>query len=152
MSRFQTEKETYNRCLSEGKIIPLNRIDINKIRTMIEIAEEDLRSAKLLQTDKRPNWNTIYKLNYDVLHILVESFLMFDKVKSLNHQCLFSYLCINHPELELDWNFFEQIRTRRNGINYYGSKVSSDDWKEIRLQLSLYTSLLKKEIKKKLMT
>lgn len=94
-------------------------------------------------------WNSVYKLHYDALHGLVEGFLRFDKVKSENHQCLFAYLCKKHPELELDWDFFEKIRTKRNGINYYGTPVNQNDWKEAELQLTLYFNKLKKEIEKK---
>jgi len=65
-----------------------------------------------------------------------------DKVKSQNHQCLFSYLCAKHPELELDWGFFEKIRTKRNGVHYYGNPISKNDWKEIELQLGLYVNTI----------
>ena len=82
--------------------------------------------------------------------ILVESYLCFDRIKSLNHQCLFAYLCIKYPELELSWEFFEKIRTKRNGINYYGQPVTSEDWKEVELQFKLYISTIKKEIEKKI--
>jgi len=50
----------------------------------------------------------------------------------------------------LDWNFFEKIRTKRNGITYYGTPVNDKDWKEAAVQFQLYTNLLKKEIKQKL--
>ena len=80
-------------------------------------------------------WSIIFRNYYDVLRQLVEAFIRFDKIKSLNHQCLFAYLCIKHPELELSWEFFEKIRTKRNGINYYGQPVSYNDFKVIELQL-----------------
>jgi len=71
-------------------------------------------------------------------------------VKSFNHKCLFAYLCVKHPELELDWNFFEKIRTIRNGIHYYGIAISQKDWKEVELQMNLYIKLLKKAVEDKL--
>ena len=85
-----------------------------------------------------------------MIHQLVESLLIFDKVKSTNHQCLFASLCVKHPELELSWDFFEKIRTKRNGMNYYGAPVQDKDWKEVGLQFELYINLLTKEIKKRL--
>jgi len=99
---------------------------------------------------KKERFNSAYKLFYDVLHIVVEAYLCFDKVKSLNHQCLFAYLCEKHPELELSWDFFEKIRTKRNGINYYGQPVNSKDWKEIELQMGMYIKLIRKAIKEKI--
>lgn len=79
---------------------------------------------------------------------LVLEELDLEKIKSDNHQCLFAYLCHHHPELELNWDFLEKIRTKRNGINYYGMPISFKDWKEIELQLKLYIKKLKEEIQK----
>jgi hypothetical protein len=53
------------------------------------------------------------------------------------------------PSIDKILNFFEKIRTKRNGINYYSSKVSEKDWKEVKIQL-IYTSiLLRKRLIKK---
>ena len=148
MPASKTKEEAYKECLSNNLIIQKEEIDIDKIRSMVQIVDEYLESGKDDLIKKR--FNSAYCSYYDVLRELVEAFLLFDKVKSLNHQCLFAYLCINHLELELDWNFFEKIRTKRNGINYYGDPVNEKDWKEVELQFNLYIDLLKKEIKKKL--
>ena len=149
MPKILTKEEAYNKCETEGMFIPKKEIDKDKINSMLEIIEEDLITINELK-EKMDRWNTIYKLSYDVIHTLTEAFLMFDKIKSLNHQCLFAYLCIKHPELEFDWNFFEKIRTKRNGINYYGSSVAKQDYKDIEVQIFLYINTLKKTIKEKL--
>ncbi len=52
--------------------------------------------------------------------------------------------------MELDWDFFEKIRTKRNGINYYGTPVTQDDLKEIELQINIYIKAIKKEVEKKI--
>src|SRR3989344_6369220 len=113
MPKELTLDQTYDQCISGGNIILQDFIDDNRINSMIKIATDDLESAKSLIKNKDPRWGSIYKLYYDVIHQLAEALLLLDKVKSQNHQCLFSYLCIKHPELELDWNFFEKIRTKR---------------------------------------
>ena len=100
------------------------------------IAESDSEAGNTLMKtiDKKSNqWSSAYKLHYDALHELVGAFLRFDKIKSDNHQCLFAYLCEKHLELEFNWDFFEKIRTKRNGINYYGKPVTYEDWKEVAL-------------------
>ncbi len=148
MSKFFTADEAYSSCQEKGFLMSQTKVDIKKIEANLRIAEEDLATAKDPVKNKR--WNSAYKLFYDVLHILVEAYLCFDRIKSLNHQCLFAYLCINHSELELSWEFFEKIRTKRNGINYYGQPVTNEDWKVVELQFNLYISILKKEIEKKL--
>ncbi|MCX6710572.1 MAG: hypothetical protein NTZ02_00600 [Candidatus Woesearchaeota archaeon] len=150
MPKFLTLKESYEKCLSDGSIIPQNQVDILKIESMLEIIKEDIESAKELKSKKETPWNTIYKLYYDALHTLAEALLRFDRIKSSNHQCLFSYLCTKHTELELDWSFFEKVRTKRNGINYYGSKATSKDWKEIEVQLYLYIKALTEAVEQKI--
>jgi uncharacterized protein (UPF0332 family) len=117
---------------------------------MIQIANDDLESAKALLQTKDPKYGSIYKLYYDVLHQFTEALLLFDKVKSQNHQCLYSYLCIKHPELDLNWDFFEKIRTKRNGVQYYGNQIIEKDWTEIQLQLELYIKTLNEEINHKI--
>ena len=83
---------------------------------------------------------------YDALHLLVEAYLIFDKVKSNNHECLFAYLCMKHPSLELDWDFFERVRVRRNGIFYDSRPIKKEELDEDLLGFQIYISLFKKEI------
>lgn len=148
MPKSKTIKECFESCQAKGFLEKIEEINYEKIKTNLRIAEEDLATAKDPIKNKR--WNSAYKLFYDVLHILVEAYLSFDKIRSLNHKCLFAWLCIKHPELEFSWEFFEKIRTKRNGINYYGQPVDHEDWKAIEVQIQLYISTLKKEIGKKL--
>ena len=126
---------------------------MDKIKSTLDIAKGDTEAANSIKKNlprQSNQWNSVYKLYYDALHELTESFLCFEKVKIDNHQCLFAYLCENHPELEFSWDFFEKVRTRRNGINYYGTPVSYDDWNEVELQFNLYINKLTCEIKKRL--
>jgi len=169
MPEFKSVKEVFDKCLLDNLIKSKTDIDTDKIQSIFKIVEEYIESGKDDLTKER--WNSAYCSYYDVLRELTEAFLLFDKIKILNHQCLFAYLCTKHPELELDWNFFEKhknfkrnfwlpkkyeynffrgIRTKRNGINYYGTPVDDKDWKEIELQLYLYVKLLKRKIKEKL--
>ena len=153
MPEYLTQKEAFGKCKREGKIIIIEQVDEEKIKATLAIADGDVESANILRKNLPKNsnqWNSVYKLYYDALHELAESFLQFERIKIDNHQCLFSYLCEKHPQLEFSWDFFEKVRTKRNGINYYGTPVDSDDWKEVELQFALYVKKLREEIKKKL--
>jgi len=153
MPRYLTKKEAFMKCKKEGKFIFIENTNEEKIRTTLKISDGDIESAKTIMKNlpkKSNQWNGVYKLYYDALHELVDSFLNFDKVKIDNHQCLFVYLCEKHPELEFSWDFFEKIRTKRNGINYYGVPVDFDDWKEVGIQFKIYIKKIKEEINKKL--
>ena len=155
MPKYLTQKEAFKKCQIEGRFIPQENIDIDKVKSMLEIAQSDFKSAKEIKKNlskESKQWNTAYKLSYDALHELVEAFLRFDKIKFNNLQCLFAYLCEKYPELEFNWDFFEKVRTKRNGINYYGTPISSEDWKEVELQFNLYIKKLREEIERKLRT
>ena len=152
MPKYLTQKEAFMKCRKEGKFIVIEETDIEIIKSTLNIAEADVESANFIKKnlpEQSNQWNSVYKLYYDALHELVESFLIFEKIKIDNHQCLFAYLCEKCPKLEFDWDFFEKVRTKRNGINYYGTPVSFDDWKEVELQFILYIKKLKEEINKK---
>lgn len=153
MPKQLTQKEAFEKCIIEGRIIPRLETDTEKIRTILKIAEADFEAAKKIKvglTKDSMQWNSVFKLHYDVLHELVDAFLCFDKVKLENHQCLFAFLCEKHPDLLLNWDFLEKIRTKRNGILYYGLPVAEKDWKEVELQFGVYISLINKEINNKL--
>ena len=153
MYKERTQKNIYEKCENEGSFLPTNEIEIGKIKSMLKIALTDLESSNewIKKASKESGqWNAILKINYDILHLLVEAFILFDKLKITTHKCLFVYLCEKHPELELDWNFFEKIRTIRNGSVYYGKLITYKDWEETELQLTLYINTLKKEIELKL--
>lgn len=153
MPEYITQKEAFLKCRKEGRFIVIEETDLKKIKSTLTIAEGDVEAANSIKKNlpKLSNqWNSVYKLYYDALHELAESFLRFDKIKIDNHQCLFAYICEKHPELEFSWDFFEKIRTKRNGINYYGTPITFEDWKDSELQFNLYINTLKDEIKKKI--
>ena len=153
MPKYLTQKEAFLKCTREGKFITTEDIDIEKIKSTFKISEGDVESADYIKKslpNESNQWNSVYKLYYDALHELTESFLRFEKIKIDNHQCLFAYLCEKHQDLDFNWDFFEKVRTKRNGINYYGIPINYNDWKEVEVYLRLYIKKLKKEIKKRL--
>ncbi len=153
MPKYLTKKEAFLKCKKEGRFIIVEEIDIEKIKCTLKIAEGDVESANSIKKnllEKSNQWNSVYKLYYDALHELAESFLSFEKIKIDNHQCLFVYLCEKHPELEFDWDFFEKVRTKRNGIHYYGILISERDWKEVEIQFNLYIKVLRKAVEDKI--
>ena len=153
MPEYLTQKEAFLKCKKEGKFIFIEEINLEKIKATLVIAEGDIEAANSIMENlqrKSNQWNSAYKLYYDALHELAESFLQFEKVKIDNHQCLFAYLCEKHHELEFSWDFFEKVRTKRNGINYYGMPVNLEDWKEVEIQFNFYIKKLKEEIEKRL--
>jgi hypothetical protein len=153
MPKYLNKEDVFLNCRKDGKFIAIANVDVEKIKSTLLIAEADASTGKNTKKAIPKNsieWNSVYKLYYDALHELAEAFLRFDNIKSDNHQCLFAFLCEKHPELEFNWEFFEKVRTKRNGINYYGTPIKYDDWKEVELQFEIYIHKLKEEIQRKL--
>ena len=115
----ETSGEILDKCIAEGFLRKQQEYDLNLIKSIVNIAKEDMIQLRKLIAGTKQNdegWSSIYKMAYDVIHELVDAFLRFDYVKSDNHICMFAHLCERHPELELDWQFFEN------------TKKSSDFW------------------------
>jgi len=153
MPEYLTQEEAFLKCKKEGKFIVQEEISLGRIKSTLAIAEADIKSADFLRKNLSRDsnqWNSVYKLYYDALHELAESFLKFERIKIDNHQCLFAYLCHEHLELKFNWDFFEKARTKRNGINYYGCPINFNDWKEVELPFVLYINKLKEVLLKKI--
>src|SRR3989338_766513 len=153
MIKGHTLEETYDRCVSEGQILEIEELNLKKAETVLSHKRNEFEflNSSLIKSGKEMlSWNFIYRNYYDILHELCEAFLRLDKTKTRTHQALFSYLCMKHPDLELDWNFLEKIRTKRNGIMNYFEDVSYADWKSVEAQIKLYINFITKEIEKKI--
>ena len=151
--KFENEDEAYDSCIAEAYVKIVSAVNKERIKSLLKNSAISSESADALAIALKPEdekWMTVYTLYYDSLRICAEAFLLFDKISSSNHLCLFAALCTQHPELEFDWKFFEKVRTKRNASNYYGEKITYGDWKSSELQMKLYISTLKKEINKKL--
>jgi uncharacterized protein (UPF0332 family) len=139
----------YEQCKSLGNLIRKQEINLDTIKSMLFIAQEDIKTVSDLK-NTNDRFNTLLKLTYNIIHTLAEAILLFDKIKSQNHQCIFAHLCVNHEELKLDWTFFEKIRTKRNGISYYGQGITKDEWKELSYECELCINTLITNLNEKL--
>jgi hypothetical protein len=92
----------------------------------------------------------VFRDYYEALRSLMEAYLLFDRIASDNHQCMNAYICANHPELALDWEFIETIRLKRNRINYRGQLITYDEWNGLKLKFELHIKDISKAIEEKL--
>ncbi len=144
--------KTYKLCISSGNIKE-KFVDIELIKSLKAVAEQGLlfinAAAKNIPKEST-NWTFVFRDYYESLRGLIEACLLFDGIEADNHQCKNAYICFKHPELELNWEFLETIRLKRNAINYRGQLLKYDDWKVFKLNFELHINALKKEIEKKL--
>ena len=128
-----------------GSALP-GHVDRNTRLQILKDQIEDYEFGKSLRKIENPNWRVIFNINYDVLRELCDQLMRFKKQKISNHQGLFAFIMIKFPDLELDWNFFEAVRTARNQNKYKGADITKEMWKKAEMQIDLYISTLKKEI------
>ena len=144
--------KTFKLCMSTGNIKEKS-VDVELIRSLKFIAEKGIdfinRQTKGIPKGST-DWTFVFRDYYESLRGLIEAYILFDGVETGNHQCKNAYLCFKHPELEMDWEFLETVRLKRNAINYRGQLLSYDDWKLIKINFELHINALKKEIEKKL--
>jgi hypothetical protein len=146
-------EKTYDVCLANGMFKEKNTIDIELIKSLREMAEKGLEFIKKKSEGLKKgssDWTFVFRDYYESLRGLIEAALLFDQIEADSHQCKNAYICIKHPELELDWEFLETIRLRRNAINYKGQFLDYDDWNRLSMQFELHISALKIELEKKL--
>jgi len=144
--------KTYKICMSTGNIKE-KITDIELIKSLKIVAEKGLEFINKKSKDILNNsadWTFVFRDYYESLRGLIEAYLLFDGIEADSHQCKNAYLCFKHPELEIDWEFLETIRLKRNAINYRGQLLQYDDWKIFKLKFELHISLLRKEIDKRL--
>ena len=145
--------KTYDKCMATGSIKEKNTVDIELIKSLKNVAERGLsfikRESKNLKKDS-DDWTFVFRDYYESLRGLIESFLLFFKIAAENYQCKNAYICFKHPELELDWNFLETIRLKRNAINYRGQLLNYEDWSKFKLQFELHVNKLKIKIENRL--
>jgi len=145
MPKHKTCAQCYEDCKEQGFFIPIEP-NKDRIHSMLLICNSNCDAVQKLKNNSEISPSVLFTLAYDAVHLIAEAFLLKNGWKSANHQCLFAFICNNHSELELNWAFFEKIRTRRNGMHYYGTQITKEDWKEIELEWNLTINVLSKEI------
>lgn len=152
-AKIEPLDRVYNKCLAEGIFRDKTNIDIELIKSLLESAEIGIKRLSIIGDKfEKDSGNYAYLLrdNYEILRMLIDAFIYFDKKAISNHQCNNAYLCTEHPELDFDWEILETMRFLRNAVNYEGMKVSIEQWNKIKLPFKIYIQSLQMMIKNKL--
>ena len=149
MRKEKNVEQIYGQFSTEGLYEEAN-LDKNEIKKVLTMAMEDYRFGKQLRKLNDPSWRVIFNIHYDVCRELCDQLMRFKRQKTGNHRALFAFIFLHFENLELDWEFLENIRTTRNKNKYQGLDISKEMWKSAEIQLDLYISALKKEIEERL--
>ena len=97
--------------------------DNERARSLFETAKDRLEVVKLV-------YGRTYKVveeYYEVIKELLNSLMYIDGFKTLSHKSLINYFSENYNELEdSQIRIIDVLRRSRNGIVYYGEKISKD--------------------------
>ena len=144
--------KTYNLCISTGDIKE-KFADLELSESLKIVAEKGLKFIKDKSKDipkGSEEWTFVFRAYYESLRGLIEAYILLEGIATDSHQCKNAYVCFKHPELELDWEFLETIRLKRNAINYRGQLLRYEDWHMFELNFELHINAIKKELEKKL--
>ena len=149
MLKERTPQEVYN-SLSRDGAYEESGCDLDEIIKIKTMTLQDYEYGRILRKTSDQNWRVIFNINYDVVRELCDVLMRFKKQKSSNHQGVFAFIVINFPDLDLEWKFFETLRTIRNNNKYRGTDISKETWKHVELQIDLCIKAIKEAIEKKL--
>ncbi len=120
----------WQECLRK-RIVKNTSIDSHKITSILEISKEKLKVALLLE-DK--HYYGKLPLLYETLRELLECLALQHRYKIYNHECYTAFLKEIMHESSLG-DSFDKFRILRNGINYYGKKITFEEAQEIMIQM-----------------
>ncbi len=150
--RIDKLNDAYNKCINSGSIKKANEVDSERAKTLLENAERDIDPLKEVTSvfEKSNNCGFLWTNHYEIIRQLVAGILLFEKIISDNHKCLYAYICTKREEWEIDWKTIETMRMLRNGVHYEGRPVSAETWKEYKLKFEVYIHSFTKILKQKL--
>jgi hypothetical protein len=127
-----------------GRIVKEAKTDSNKIASLMEISGNKLGSAKVLGDE---HYYAKVSLLYDALRELLECIALERGFKIYNHECYTAFL----KEIALEssrGDQFDTFRKVRNGINYYGKKITPEEGKALIAQMLEFITFLDDALKK----
>ena len=153
MTQIKDLNETYDKCRAAGFIQFQKDIDIDLAKSLLQSALDGVERSKSSEgayEKKTRNYSFVFTEKYDILRKLLDTLLLLGKAKTGKHQCSNAYVCVNHEELDFDWETLETMRLLRNDVNYEGKRITEELWKSYKLKFEVYINTLVKEVKKKL--
>jgi len=118
--------------------------DFGKINSVKEIAESKIKAANALADEHYYGKLTLF---YDALRELLECVALVKGYKIYNHECYTAFLkeILNESSLGDE---FDKFRILRNGINYYGRRITHEEGIGIIRQMIIFIDKINLLIKK----
>jgi hypothetical protein len=79
----------------------------------------------------------LIEAHYELIKELLTAVMNRDGFKCDTHDCLMYYIEEKHKDMELDFDFLHELRISRNEIDYRGTRVPKDAWKQLKLKINI---------------
>ena len=124
-------------------IVKKTEIDKALAKSLIKITSEDLVFLNKLKVSKE-SARKIMANYYDCLRAIIEAIAALEGIKSYSHEAFTAFLKENKKE-EILADKFDRFRKIRNGINYYGKKISIEEAKQHKEDIIQIIAVLKEK-------
>jgi len=107
--------------LCERDFIKIVERDDERLRTIIKMALKRLDKIKKYGKDEEISF--VVEDYYEIIKELLVAYLLKNRLRSKNHQCLISYFYKKNPQCEREVQIISQMSFFRNRLNYYGEEI-----------------------------
>lgn len=140
----------FRECIKDGLLVETGDKDKNKASELLALAEHKASFWKAVE-DKAQQYPSLFiEGHYEIIKELATAILCIDGWKSETHDCLFQYLLEKRQGIEIDFEYLSELRKLRNSIDYHGTKVSYDLWKQNKMKIQVTIAALQEFVKKQL--
>ncbi|MBI5066067.1 hypothetical protein HZA97_07555 [Candidatus Woesearchaeota archaeon] len=141
-------KKDYDECVRLNLIKPITKLD-DRGKEIVALAKHKLTFWNKVMKTAEDYPTVLIESHYEIIKELLTALMGKEGLKSDTHDCLFYYFEEKHKDLEIDFNFLQDLRVTRNNINYQGVKAPKEAWKDSKLKISLTIKYLIECLEKK---
>ncbi len=141
-------KKDYEKCVELNLIKPIMKIE-DRSKEIVSLVKYKLEFWNKVMKTAEDYPTVLIEAHYEIIKELLTALMNREGLKSDTHDCLFYYFEEKHKDLEIDFEFLQELRRTRNNINYQGTKVPKDAWKDTKLKIELTIKHLIKCLEKK---
>ncbi|MBI4016423.1 MAG: hypothetical protein HY363_01895 [Candidatus Aenigmarchaeota archaeon] len=139
----------FKECLREGMLAETGDIDINRAVEILALTEHKCAFWKEVEAKAQKFPSLFIEGHYEIIKELIVAVLALDGWKAANHDCLFQYILQKKQDMELDFEYLNELRKLRNKIDYHGVKVSTDLWNQNKIRIQMIIETLKQYVKER---
>jgi len=111
--------------ICEREFIRKVEVDNERIESIKKMALKRYEKIKRT-TFSRDEISFLVEDYYEVIKELMVVYLLKNRMRSGNHQCLIAYIYKEHTELENEVDIISQMLFFRNRLGYYGEKIPEE--------------------------